>query len=334
MALAMTADKSAACTRVLWNDNSLGVFVGRTMDWPESTDPVLTVLPRGMERDGGLLGDTRVVEENPARWTSEYGSLVTTVYGIGAADGVNEAGLAAHLLYLRATELPERDPEVPGLHVGLWAQYVLDTAATVDEALEKLQQVQLVMVEVRGHKGTVHMALEDASGDSAIIEFIDGEAVVHHGPEYRIMTNDPTYDEQLRLLAQLDFSDPSSDTPLPGNVKATDRFQRAAYYSAMLPEPADERQAVASVLAIARNVSVPFGAPYAGFGIYNTEYRTAINLADRRYFFELTTSPNVIWVDLPSFDLSEGTSVMTLDPDNIDLAGNVTAAFEKASAPY
>ena len=34
-----------ACTRVLWNDNKLAVVVGRTMDWPESTDPILTVFP-------------------------------------------------------------------------------------------------------------------------------------------------------------------------------------------------------------------------------------------------------------------------------------------------
>ncbi len=38
------------CTRVLWNDNHLAVLVGRTMDWPESTMPILTVLPRGMRR--------------------------------------------------------------------------------------------------------------------------------------------------------------------------------------------------------------------------------------------------------------------------------------------
>jgi penicillin V acylase-like amidase (Ntn superfamily) len=34
------------CTRVLWNDNGLAVVTGRTMDWPESGDPILTVLPR------------------------------------------------------------------------------------------------------------------------------------------------------------------------------------------------------------------------------------------------------------------------------------------------
>ena len=90
------------------------------------------------------------------------------------------------------------------------------------------------------------------------------------------MTNDPPYDQQLALLKTLDFSKPSSDMPLPGNVNPRDRFQRADYYMAMLPEPKDEREAVAGVLAIARNVSVPFGAPYKSFGIYNTEYRTVI----------------------------------------------------------
>ncbi|GEK46235.1 choloylglycine hydrolase [Bisbaumannia pacifica] len=324
-----------ACTRVLWNDNDLAVVVGRTMDWPESTEPVLTVMPRGMERDGGRTGSTVTVEENPAQWTSQYASMVTTIYGVGSVDGFNERGLAGHLLYLNAADFGERDPSKPGVQAGLWLQFVLDNAATVAEAIEALDTVQIVMTEAAGHKSYVHMAIEDANGDSAIIEYIDGEPVIHHGQEYRIMTNDPTYDEQLELLAQLDFSDPSSDTPLPGNVKATDRFQRAAYYSAMLPEPSNEREAIAGILAIARNVSVPFGAPYKDFGIYNTEYRTAINLTDRRYFFELTTSPNVIWAELDGFGLEAGAPVMTLDPDDIDLAGDVTASFQPAeSAPF
>ncbi len=79
-----------------------------------------------------------------------------------------------------------------------------------------------------------------------------------------------------------------------------------------------------------RNVSVPFGAPYHGFGIYNTEYRTAINLSNKRYFFELTDQPNVIWMDLAEFDLSEGAPVMVLDPHDPELSGNVTGKFQKA----
>lgn len=334
-ALLAAQPAAQACSRILWNNNGLAVIVGRTMDWPESTEPVLTVLPRGMKRDGGLAGGQVVVKDNPARWTSKYGSMITTVYGIGTADGFNERGLGVHMLYLRATDFGPRNPAKPGVHAGLWSQYLLDNAATVKEALALLDTIQVTMVEAKGHKATVHLAIEDATGDSAIIEYVNGKPVVHHGPEYRIMTNDPTYEEQLALLRKLDFSKPSSDTPLPGNVKATDRFQRAAYYTAMLPKPKNEREAVASVLAIARNVSVPFGAPYMDFGIYNTEYRTAMNLTDKRYFFEFTTSPNVIWADLRKFELAPGSPVMVLNPDNIDLSGDVTGKFQKAAnAPF
>jgi choloylglycine hydrolase len=98
----------------------------------------------------------------------------------------------------------------------------------------------------------------------------------------------------------------------------------------MVPTPKNEREAVASVLAIARNVSVPFGAPYKGFGIYNTEYRTVINLTKLRYYFEYTTSPNVIWADLSKFDLKPGAPVRILNPDNMELSGNVTENFLKA----
>ena len=332
---ALSATPAWPCSRYLWNDNGLGVFVARTMDWPESTEPLLTVFPRGIARDGGMIAGERIVQENAAKWTSKYGSLVTTVYGVGSVDGLNEKGVALHLLYLNATDFGPRDATRPGVHAGLWGQYVLDNASSVADALKQLEGVQVVLAEARGHKATVHLALEDASGDSAVIEYIGGKPVIHHGREYRIMTNDPTYDEQLELLKQHDFSKPSSDTPLPGNVKPTDRFQRIAYFSAMLPEPKSEREAVASMFAIVRNVSVPFGAPYKGFGIYNTEYRTVADLTKLRYYFELTTSPNVVWADLSKMALAKGSPVKQLDPDSVDLSGNVTGDFRKiARAPF
>jgi penicillin V acylase-like amidase (Ntn superfamily) len=327
--------RGAMCTRVLWNDNPLAVLVGRTMDWPESTNPRLVVFPRGRQRDGGRLGPVEVVADNPLTWTSRYGSLVTTVYDLGAADGLNERGLAVHMLYLRATDFGPRDPRRPGLHAGVWGQYLLDTTATVGEALAALEAIQLVMIEAHGHKATVHLAIEDAGGDSAIVEYAGGQPVVHHGRGFTIMTNDPPYDEQLALLAQQDFSKPSCEMPLPGNVNAVDRFQRAAYFRALLPTPHSEREAVAGVFAIVRNASVPFGAPYGDFGIYNTEYRTVADLTSRRYFFELTTSPNVIWADLTTFALTEGAPVLSLNPDDITLSGDVSARFAPvAQAPY
>jgi penicillin V acylase-like amidase (Ntn superfamily) len=232
-----------------------------------------------------------------------------------------------HALYLKSTDVGPRDPALPGLHTGLWAQYLLDQAATVDEALALMDGIQLVMVGAHGREATLHLALEDAAGDSAILEFTAGRLVVHHGREFTLMTNDPTYDEQLTLLAAQDFSHPSRDMPLPGNVNPVDRFQRAAYYSALLPKPTDERQAVAGVMAIMRNVSVPFGAPYAEFGIYNTEYRTVCDLTHRRYFFELTTSPSTLLVNFDQIAVDAGSPVLAVDPYDQSLVGNVTAQF-------
>jgi len=317
-----------ACTRVLWNNNQRAVVVGRSMDWPESTQPILTVFPRGLSRDGGKLGPATVEADNPARWTSTYGSLVTTMYGVGTADGVNEKGLAVHLLYLKTTDFGPRDPGKPGVQAGLWGQYLLDQAATVAEALELMKNIQPFNVSVEGHQATVHLAIEDATGDSAIVEYIGGKPVIHHGHDIRILTNDPSYEEQLANLARYDFSQATRQTPLPGNVDPRDRFVRAAYYLQMLPEPRSDREAIAGILAIARNVSVPFGAPNNLPGsLYNTEYRTVIDLTHPSYYIELSTAPNLIWVVLAELTFEEGASVMTLDPDDIHLSGDVSADF-------
>ena len=330
MLIAPLVSTANACTRILWNTNKLAVFAGRTMDFPVSTEPVITVLPRGMARDGGLFAGTRVETGNPARWASKYGSIVTSVYGAGTADGVNEKGVAMHLLYFIPTDFGQRDPKKAGIQAALWGQYVLDNAASVEEAIALLEGIQPIMVDHQGIKATVHLAIEDATGDSAIIEYVPGgQKTVYHNRDYRIMTNDPSYDQQLAYRAKFNFDNATRETPIPGNTDAKDRFIRADYYRQWLPEPKNTREAIAAILAIARNVSVPFGAPNRAPGsLYNTEYRTAIDLTNRRYYFELTTSPNVIWMDLLKFDLTAGSPVLLLNPDDINLSGDVTKGFK------
>ncbi len=320
------------CTRILWNQNTPYV-VARTMDWPDTTMPMLTVMPRGIQRDGAVVAG-EVVTANGAKWTSQYGSVVTTIYGIGAADGINEKGLGAHLLYLEDSDFGERDLRKPAVGAHLWVQYLLDCAATVAEAVDLLAAVQIVIVEAHGYKANTHLAVEDATGDSAIVEFLNGEMRIHRDRRYTVLTNEPPYLEQLALLEQQDFSSPSDSSPLPGNVNPAARFQRAAYFTQILPHPTDGRSAVAGVMAIARNVSIPFGAPYEGFGLYNTEYRTVADLTNLRYFFELTTAPSLIWVDLQKINFDVNAPSRTLEPDDIELAGEVSEQMLEADAPF
>ncbi|WP_055626557.1 linear amide C-N hydrolase [Streptomyces hirsutus] len=348
------------CTRVLRNTDKYGpVLVGRTMDWPMSTQARLAVFPRGRRRHGGKAGEDTVIEDKdrPHQWTSDYGSIVACSYGIGSVDGINERGLAAHLLYLKATDTGPRTGK-PGIHIGLWAQYVLDKAATVEQALTLLDEVDIVKIDIKvpgedgeEHEiaGTLHLALEDAQGDSAIIEYVEGKRTDYHHRDYTVMTNDPPYNEQLKLLEEMKEElenengeiVPSRDMPLPGNVAPIHRFQRATYFHLLLPKTPEQyssekeqyRKAVAGMLAIARNVSVPPGAPYNDeFPIYDTEYRTLSDLTNMRYFFELGVSPNLIWtgIDETTFQTSDPDGpVKTLNPYTLELdaCGDVTELF-------
>lgn len=324
-----------ACTRILWNDNKLAVVAGRTMDWPTTTEPVLTVLPRGLQHDGGVFAGHRIDSENPARWTSKYGSIVTTVYGVGTVDGMNEKGVAMHMLYLVATDFGPRDVKKQGVQAALWGQYIIDNAATVAEAVALLENIQPLMVDHDGAKASVHMAIEDATGDSAVIEYVAGKPMIYHGREHRIMTNDPPYPEHLAYRATFNFDGATRQTAIPGNVDPMHRYVRADYYRQMLPEPKNEREAIAGILAIARNVSVPFGAPNNVPGsLYNTEYRTAVDLTNRQYYFELTTTPSVIWANLANFKLDEGSPVLVLDPDDVSLSGDVSKIFRPGKIAF
>lgn len=323
------------CTRVFWNNNDVALVAGRTLDWPEACDPLLTVFPRGSTHDGGLAAGRVVVPENPLRWTSIYGNLIVTIYGAGTVDGVNERGLAAHMLHLDDADFGPRDPAKPGLQAALWPQFVLDRAANVSEALALLDAIQIVQFDLHGYASTVHLALSDASGDSAVIEFVDGGTKkIYHGNEYRVMANAPAYDQQLALASTIDVSHPAASVSLPGNITSAERFQRATYFMSTLPQPTSERDCLAGVLSVLRNVSVPFGAPYDAFGIYDTQYRTMVDLTNMRYFFEYASLPNVVWVDIGQLDFSEGSEVRVLDPDDFSLTGDVTERFAPAPAPF
>ena len=223
------------------------------MDWVEDMQTNLWVFPRGMKRDGGL-------GKGSLEWTSKYGSVVASIYEGGSADGMNEKGFVANLLYLAESEYPAADDKRPGVCITAWAQYLLDNFATVNEAVAEVKKDAFRVVPVvapNGAKGTVHLAISDPTGDSAIFEYVKGKLVIHHGKEYQVMTNSPTYDKQIAINEY--WKEFDGAVMLPGTVRAADRFARASYYINACQQSADAREAVAAVFSVMRNVSVPRG---------------------------------------------------------------------------
>lgn len=325
------ADLAAACSRVLWADNGQAVVVGRNMDWPQDMQTDLWAFPRGIARVG-LSGDP-----NPATWTSKYGSVAASVYDLGTGDGINEKGLVVNVLWLTEADYGKRNTRVPGLALSLWTQYVLDNFATVAEAVDAMQRkpIQIVPLKVPGNDSPapIHMALADASGDSAIIEIVDGgQFRIHHGRAYTVMTNSPPFPEQLANLKK--YQGFGGSQPLPGTSEAADRFVRAAYYLQNLTKPKDVRETIAEILSVMRNVAQPFVKPSPTHPeASHTVWRTVADATDRLYFFESTLSPNIVWVRLDGLDFKAGAPVRKLDlVHSGDLVGDVTASF-RPSAP-
>ncbi|MFV0319091.1 MAG: linear amide C-N hydrolase [Microbacterium sp.] len=317
------------CTRVVWPDAAGAVIVGRNMDYRRDLATNLWKLPRGVERDDGVRGELR--------WIAAYGSVVATAFDMISVDGLNEAGLAGHVLWLAESVYGDRDPSRPALSQAVWLQYFLDNFATVAEAVAWVRETDVQVVQLAdpasGDVPAIHLALDDATGDSAIIEYIDGALELHHDRSYRVMTNSPKYDDQLRLLAQVEGF--GGDTPLLGSTLATDRFARASFYVDRLPEPTSQVQAIASMFSVIRNAAQPFRLPEPGKpDASQTIWQVVLDLTRRRYVFESTTHPNVVWVDLDDLDFSEGAPETVLDLGTKlaiqgGVAGNVGGAFEE-----
>lgn len=317
-----------ACSRVLWADNGQAVVTGRNMDWPEDMKTDLWAFPRGITRRGAS-GDA-----NELTWTSKYGSVGAAVYNIATGDGINEKGLVANVLWLSESDYGKRDLKKAGLALSLWVQYNLDNFATVDEAVADIQKggYQLVAVGMPGYEtATVHLSLSDATGDSAIVEIVDGGQIrVHHDRRYLVMTNSPPFAEQLANLQKYHVF--GGGEPLPGTSEASDRFVRAAYYIQNQTKPSDLRQTVARILSVMRNIAQPFVRPDPKRPeASHTIWRAVADSTNRMYFYESTISPNIVWVSLDQLDFSAGQPVRKLDlVHSNDLVGDVTTQFKPA----
>jgi penicillin V acylase-like amidase (Ntn superfamily) len=61
------------------------------------------------------------------------------------------------------------------------------------------------------------------------------------------------------------------------------------------------------MMSLVYNISVQFGAPYAGISVtYLTGWRDVVDLSKRSIYFSYALSPKVIWVSFESFDFYEG----------------------------
>ena len=333
-----TLPPTIACTRSLYVGDDGTAITGRNMDWKEDMGSNLWIFPAGMKRDGAS-GPKSIT------WTSKYGSVVVSGYEAGTADGINEKGLVANLLYLAESDYGAPDPSRPFLSIAAWTQFVLDNYATVAEAVYALRAEPfniLAPTLPNGAPAALHLSISDPAGDSAIFEYVGGKLVIHHSKDYTVMTNSPVYDQQLALDAY--WKGIGGLTFLPGTNRAADRFVRASFllnaiprrldknYIAGVPQQSYAYQAVAGVLSLQRAVSVPLGISTPNEpNISSTIWRTVADQKNLIYYFDSATRPNTFWIELAKIDLKTGAPVRKLIVSHGEVfSGEVSGQFKDA----
>lgn len=319
---------SHACTRVLYNGLEGTVLTGRTMDWENDlVGSDLWVFPRGMKRTGAA-------GPNSIKWTSRYGSVIASAFDCSTSDGMNEEGLVANVLYLEEAEYvtpSEKDPRRT-LSISAWAQFMLDNYATVDKAVKAMEKESFYIVPTMipgGEEGQLHLSISDATGDSAIIEYVHGKQVIYHDKKYQVLANSPTYEKQLVINAY--WEEIGGLTMLPGTNKSIDCFVRASFYIKAIPQTKDMKKALAGVFSVIRNISGPMGISTPEKpNISSTLWRSVADQKNKVYFFESAMSPAVLWVDLTKMDISKGAATKRLAlTDGKFRSGDQSDSFEE-----
>ncbi|OXA92061.1 choloylglycine hydrolase [Flavobacterium hydatis] len=315
-----------ACTRVVYKGPNNTVITARSMDWKDEIDANIWVFPRGLQRDGN-------VGKSSIKWTSKFGSVITSAWDIATTDGINEKGLVANVLWLVESQYPKYNPQgaVKGITISAWAQYVLDNFATVKETVDELRKEDFVIVSdyIPGTTKftTLHLSVSDALGDNAIFEYVGGKLIIHHDASYTVMTNSPLFDEQLAINKY--WQSIPGTVMLPGTNRAADRYARASFYINAIPQTTDIRTSIASVFSVIRNCSVPFGiSSETEPNISSTRWRSVADQKNLVYYFETAQTPNTFWIDLKKIDFNKNAPVKRLSVSkNETYAGESSGKF-------
>ncbi|MDE6207537.1 MAG: linear amide C-N hydrolase [Muribaculaceae bacterium] len=323
-----TAD---ACSRVVYIGDKGPVLVGRTLDWRTPIPTNIYVYPRGMAK-------TSMPTAPSLSWTSKYGSVLAVGYDGGVTEGMNDQGLVMNGLFCKGTiyRTATGSDNTPVMSLAVLVSYFLDNFASVDEVKTWLAANDFAIFGQTFDGGTVsalHWAITDKTGNTLLMEYVDGKLTTYEGSDIRVLTNDPPYPQMTAINDY--WKKVGGVNMLPGTVRSQDRFVRASFFINHVPSNVDYDAALGSVMSIMGNVAVPYGYEIETEpNVSSTQWTSIADATNGRYYFHLATCPGYFWIDLGQLILHPGAPVLKFDTaKNAQAMGDVTGRLEK-SAPF
>jgi len=211
--------------------------------------------------------------------------------------------------------------------VGSW---ILENHASVDEVKQAIGDIVVaeVVLDAWGFAPPVHYVVHDASGNSIVIEYVDGKLNVHDNP-LGLMSNTPAFDWHMTNLRNyVNFSltnvppvklgavtlkplgQGSGMLGLPGDFTPPSRFVRAAAFSQSVLPSATGEDAVIQAFHILNNFDIPKGAARDEKKDENgniladyTTWTSANDLKAKRFYFRTYDNSQIRMVDLTKMKL-------------------------------
>lgn len=330
MMMLFAAAEALACSRILYKGDNGLLIVGRSLDWKTPIPTNIYVYPRGMAKKGHNL-------PGAVEWTSKYGAVYAVGYDGGVTEGMNEKGLVVSGLFCKGSVYSndETSGRAP-MSLAMFVAWLLDMNATTDEAVAVLRKHDFTISGSTFDGGTVsalHWGITDASGKSAIVEFVDGNINIYEGDDIIAMTNDPTYPQMQAIEAY--WAKKGGVHTLPGTVSSPDRYVRGVFFDHNVIKTADPDLGLAIIRSILFNVSVPYTYTVEGEGnVSSTQWRSFSDITNLRYYFDIVTNPGIFYIDLGKLNLAKGAPVLKIDTSkSADFVGDETERLVK-STPF
>jgi penicillin V acylase-like amidase (Ntn superfamily) len=271
-----------ACTTFVL-EGGKRIYLGRNLDW-DWDQGIVVVNQRNIQKRAFVMST------NAVKWISKYGSVTFDQFGRELPfGGMNEAGLVVENMWLDQTQYPAADTR-PEINMLQWIQYQLDNFSSVKEVIESDKKIRLENTPVRAR---IHYLICDAQGDSATIEFLNGEMKVHYGKElpYPALANDP-YDTGAKVL-QADASRADTSKPL-ASKDSISRFCRAAARAENFKAGKDSAEDVAYAFDSLNQVRQ---------GNY-TVWQMVYDISERKIHFRTNKNKKERFVDLKTLNYS------------------------------
>lgn len=270
------------------------VVVGHNLDMPKHIPGMIVTNQRNIQKSSVTwweLISGKNAETPTLSWTSKYGSVTFNPLGKEFPDGgVNEAGLYIQEMSMPGTVFPAGKKR-PTMFMMQWMQYQLDNFSSVKQVLGNISDIYL-------DGWAWHFFVADKTGDSAVIEFIDGKIKTYNKDSmpFNVLCNAP----YARELEWLETFKPFGGTN-PVDIK-TKRSPRFAYAAAMIKNYDCGKNPVEYTFTILEGLDR--GA---------TQWSYVVDITNTRIYFFTAIGKEIKFFDYSEFDFSCKTPARLLD---------------------